>query len=64
MVNENRAYEGDAHWYVVENSIGPIYYTDCVDLVYNPHFKHPISSTTDSPTTTEQTSEVHGVEER
>ena len=36
MVNEQDDYEGGAHWDVVENSIGPINYTDSVDLVYNP----------------------------
>ena len=33
MVNEQGDYEGDAHWDVVDNSIGPINYTDSVDLV-------------------------------
>ena len=64
MVNEQGDYEGDAHWDVVENSIGPVYYTDSVDLVYNPHYKHPITPTTDPPLTKEQTQEVHGIEER
>ena len=41
MVNEHDDY-GDAHWDVVENSIGPINYTDSVDLVYNPHYKQQI----------------------
>ena len=33
-------------------------------LVYNPHYKHPTSPTADPPTSTEQTQEVHGIEER
>ena len=41
MVNEQQDYEGDAHWDVVENSIGPINYTDSVDLVYNPTINIP-----------------------
>ena len=44
MVNEQGNYEGDAHWDVVENSIGPINYADSVDLVYNPHYKQSTSS--------------------
>ena len=54
MVNEQGDYEGDAHWDVVENSIGPINYTDSVDLVYNPHYKQTINPTTSPPTTREQ----------
>ena len=64
MVNEQGYYEGDPHWDVVENSIGPINYTDSVDLVYNPHYKHTTSPTTDPPITREQTQEVHSIEER
>ena len=64
MVNEQGDYEGDAHWDVVENSIGPINYTDSVDLVYNPHYKQTTSPTTDSPPTREQAQEIHGIEER
>ena len=63
MVNEQGDYERDAHWDVEENSIGPINYTDSVDLVYNPHY-HPTSPTTDPPITKEQTQEVHGTEQR
>ena len=55
MINEQGDYEGDAHWDVVENSTGPINYTDFVDLVYNTHYKHPTSPTTDPPTITKQT---------
>ena len=58
MVNEQGNYEGD------ENSIGPINYIDSVDLVYNPHYKHPTIPTMDPPTTTEQIQEAHGIEER
>ena len=64
MVNEQGDYEGDAHWDVVENSIGPINYNDSVDLVYNPHNKQTTSPTTDPPTTGEQTQEIHGTDER
>ena len=42
VVNEQGDYEADAHWDVVENSIGPINYTDSVDLVYNPHYKQQV----------------------
>ena len=64
MANEQEDYEGDAHLDVVENSIGPINYTDSVDLVYNPHYKYPTSATPDPSITTEQTQEEHGIEER
>ena len=64
MVNEQGDYEGDAHWDVVENNIGPINYTDSVDLVYNPHYKQTINPTTSPPTTREQAQEIHGIEER
>ena len=64
MVNEQGDCEGDAHWDVVENSIGPINVTDSVDLVYNPHYKQTTSPTTGPPTTREQTQEIHGIEER
>ena len=57
MVNEQGDYEGDAHWDVVENSIGPINYTDSVNLVYNPHYKQTTSPTTSPPTTREQAQE-------
>ena len=63
MVNEQGDYKRNAHWEVVENSIGPNY-TGSVDLVYNPHYKHPTSPTSDPPSTTEQIQEVHGIEER
>ena len=49
---------------MVENSIGPINYTDSVALVHNPHYKQTISPTADPPTTREQTQEIHGIEER
>ena len=55
MVNEQGDYEGNAHWDVVENSIGPINYTDPVDVVYNLHYKHTTSPTTDPPITREET---------
>ena len=64
MVNEQGDYEGDAHWDVVESSIGPINYTDSVDLVYNPHYKQATNPTTSPLTTREQTEEIHGIEER
>ena len=64
MVNEQGDYEGDAHWDVVKNSIGPINYTDSVDLVYNPHYKQTTNPTTSPPTTREQAQEIHGIEER
>ena len=41
MVNEQGGYEGDAHWDVVENSMGQINYTDSVDLVYHPTINTP-----------------------
>ena len=47
-----------------KNSIGPINYTDSADLVDNPNYKQTTSPTTDSPTTREQTQEIHGIEER
>ena len=64
MVNEQDDYEGDAYWDVVENSIGPINYTDSVDLVYNPHYKETTSPTIDPPINRKQTQEIHGSEER
>ena len=64
MVNEYGDYKGDVHWDVVENSTGPINYTDSVDLVYNPHYKQTTSPTTDPHITREQTQEMHGIEER
>ena len=64
MVNEQGDYEGDAHWDVVENSIGPIHYTDSVDLVYTPHYQQTISPTTDPPIAREQTQDIHGIEKR
>ena len=63
MVNEQGDYEADAHWDVVENSIGPINYTDAVDLVYNPLYKQTTSFTTDPPPTREQAQEIYGIEE-
>ena len=47
---------------MVENSIGPINYTNSVDLVYNPHYKQTTSPTTDPPPTREQAQEIHGIE--
>ena len=64
MVNEQGDYEGDAHWVIVENTIGPIHYTDSVDLVYNPHYKQTTHPTTAPPITRGQTQEVHSIEER
>ena len=64
MVNEQGDYEGDAHWDVIENSIGPINYTDSVDLVYNPHYKQATNPTTSPITTIGQTQEIHSIEER
>ena len=55
MVNEQGDYEGDAHWDVVENNIGPINYTDSVDLVYNPHYKQ-INKSYNRPTSYQGTS--------
>ena len=64
MVNKQGDHEGDAYWDEVENSIGPINYTDSVDLVYNPHYQQTTSPTTDPTITSEQTQEIHGTEER
>ena len=64
MVNEEGDYEGDAHWDVVENSIGPINYTDSVDIVYNPHYRQTSNPTTSPSTTREQAQEIYGIEER
>ena len=64
MVNEQGDYEGDAHWDVVENSSGPINYTNSVDLVYSPHYKQTTSPTTDLPPIREHPQEIHGIEER
>ena len=64
MVNKKGDYEGDAHWDVVEKSIGTINYTDSVDLVYNPYYEQPTGLTTDPLTITEQTQEIHAIEER
>ena len=41
MVNKQGDYEEDTQWDGVESRIGPINYTDSVDLVYNPHYEHP-----------------------
>ena len=64
MVNEQGDYKGDTHRDVVENSIGPINYTDSVHLVYKPHNKQTTSPKTDPPITRGQTQEIHGIEER
>ena len=35
-----------------------------MDLVYNPHYEHPKSLTTDRPAITEQTQKMHGIKKK